>query len=105
MPVVTRLGLTALSEPTVNMPSALGSARVYEPPSKVAQILAIDAEAGEPTDVKQAAAAKPRWERLPSGTPLRVWWEGNDDYYECKILDWRVGYNDAKELVYTHRCQ
>ena len=66
----------------------------------------------DPKAVEDAAAAegttkepeRPRWERLPSGTPLKVYWEGSDAYYDCKILDWRVGYSDEKELIYTHRC-
>lgn len=44
------------------------------------------------------------WEALPSGTRLRVWWAGSDEYFECTILNWRVAIGDGGELFYTHRC-
>ena len=68
---------------------------------KVAELIQAEAAAMVEDDTQRA---QPRWERLPAGTRLRVWWEGCEDYFDCKILDWRVSYNDEKELVYTHRC-
>ena len=53
-------------------------------------------------DVPQAA---PDFEALPSGTRLRVWWEGSCDYFECIILNWRVAIGEDGDLFYTHRCQ
>jgi hypothetical protein len=53
---------------------------------------------------EQEPAPKPRWERLRAGTKLSVYWEGSDEYFDCKILDWRVAMDDEKNLVYTHRC-
>lgn len=48
---------------------------------------------------------KPCWERLPTGTAIRVWWASAEEYYECTIIDWRIGYDENKNAVYTHRCQ
>ena len=67
--------------------------------SKVAELMELEAEQ------KGGEETKPAWERLPSGTKLRVWWDGSDDYFTCKILDWRVAHGDNGGLVYTHRCQ
>ena len=36
------------------------------------------------------ALAAADWEALPAGTRLSVWWAGNDEYFECTILDWHV---------------
>ena len=68
------------------------------------RLLEVEAEAAALTN-DVGAEPKPRWERLPSGTALSVWWSGSEDYFECKILDWRVKYNDDGQLVYSHRCQ
>lgn len=47
----------------------------------------------------------PKWERLPSGTAIRVWWASAEEYYDAFILEWRIGYDENKQLSYTHRCQ
>ena len=54
---------------------------------------------------QQQQADQPRWERLQSGMKLRVWWEGCEEWFECTLLGFRVGYNASQEVVYTHRCQ
>ena len=85
-------------------PSIQHSARSYEHAfTKASKTLEGDAAASLEGDNTKVGAAV-HWERLPSGTPLRVWWEGCEDYFDCKILDWRVGYDDDRQLVYTHRC-
>lgn len=56
----------------------------------------------KPSESQPSAA--PEWEALPSGTRLRVWWEGSGEYYECTILNWRVAVGDDGALFYTHRC-
>ena len=55
-----------------------------------------------PTPEKMPA---PDFEALPSGTRLRVWWEGSQEYYECTILNWRVAISEDGSLFYTHRCR
>ena len=55
------------------------------------------------TDEEPTAA--PEFEALPSGTRLRVWWEGSQDYYDCVIINWRVAIGKDGNLFYTHRCQ
>ena len=45
------------------------------------------------------------WDLLPSGTVLRVWWAGNEDYFECTILDWSVDIDaETGKVRYMHRC-
>lgn len=74
------------------------SPRVYGfSASKAAETIEAEAEG--------KALVKPRWERLPSGSKLQVWWAGSDEYFTCKILDWKVSHGPARELIYTHRCQ
>ena len=61
----------------------------------------------KPTPAKlpdELPVAAPDWEALPSGTRLRVWWEGSQEYFECTILNWRVAIGEDGTLFYTHRC-
>lgn len=72
--------------------------------STITDDLKNDAGVSVEEDPRSEEKKKPSWELLPSGARLRVWWEGCEEYYECTLLDWRVSYNDNRELVYTHRC-
>jgi hypothetical protein len=64
---------------------------------------AIPAEPAELVDAQEPR--KPKWERLRAGMKLRVWWDGCEEYYDCKVIDWRVSCDEDKNLQYTHRCQ
>lgn len=81
------------------------SPRAYAKPAAEKQGSCLDPQALAAAVADSSGPEKPKWERLPSGTPLKVWWAGSEEYFDCKILDWRVGYNDDRQLVYTHRCQ
>ena len=59
----------------------------------------------EDDELSTDAPVKSRWERLPSGTSIRIYWDSADEYYDCKILDWRVGHKEDGTITYTHRCQ
>lgn len=45
------------------------------------------------------------WEALPAGTKISVWWEGNQESFECTIRDWHVAVGKDGKLFYTHRCE
>ena len=51
------------------------------------------------------ALAAADWEALPAGTQLSVWWEGNQEYFDCTIMDWHVQVGGDGKLFYTHRCE
>ena len=51
------------------------------------------------------ALAAPDWEALPAGTRLSIWWEGNQEYFDCTISDWHVQVGGDGKLFYTHRCE
>lgn len=75
-----------------------------EQPSKVPRLdLGVARASGPPTS--DLHKSKPGWECLPAGTALRVWWDGCDEAYHCRILDWRVSLSEERALLYTHRCQ
>ena len=61
---------------------------------------------GMPTTVQAPKTlAAPDWEALPAGTRLAVYWEGNQESYECTIKDWHVAVAPDGRLFYTHRCE
>ena len=59
----------------------------------------------EDADLSTDAPEKPQWERLPADTSIRVWWASAEEYYECKILDWRFTTGEDNAVSYLHRCQ
>lgn len=69
------------------------------PPSNI--FLGVAAATPEP----QKSLAAPDWEALPVGTVIRVWWEGNNEAFECTILDWHVAVGADGHFFYTHRCE
>jgi len=44
---------------------------------------------------------------LPAGTRLNVWWSGEDEPFECEVIEWRLvsAEDDNAPPSYVHRCQ
>ena len=61
---------------------------------------------GADADANDAFSQLPTdWEALPTGTKISVWWEGNQEAFECIIRDWHVAVGPGGKLFYTHRCE
>lgn len=56
-------------------------------------------------DDEEEALISTDWEALPAGTQISVWWEGNQESFECTIRDWHVAVGADGKLFYTHRCE
>lgn len=56
-------------------------------------------------DEEDVALISTDWEALPTGTRISVWWEGNQEAFECTIRDWHVAVGADGKIFYTHRCE
>ena len=55
----------------------------------------------------RARCETPKVPRLDAGTRLHVWWPGEDDPYECTVLECVLNacIDTGAQVIYLHRCQ